>query len=123
MKNTNTYTQEEALERAFVMYKETVSPPPSVLVNVLNHIPEKKKITAEKRQAIRSPYIWLRVTQFASVFVILFALIATLPIDNGTFATEPESNNPFSAVDAQIASFEKQTYEEDTQKILSDYML
>lgn len=120
MKHTkNHYTEEQAIAMAFAMYKETVSPPPSVLVNVLNHIPEKKKITAEKRQAIRSPYIWHRVAQCASVFVILFAIATTLP----TQEPSQEKSYSFYDVDSEIASFEEKIQEEDYQMLLSDYTL
>lgn len=113
-----TYTEEQALEAAFAMYKETVSPSKDSLVRVLNQIPEiKEKVKAVERPAIRSPYIWNRVAQVASVFVILFAIVTTLP------TPAEDKAYSFYEADAEIASFEQKIDEEDYQMLLSDYTL
>lgn len=119
MTTTNTkktYTEEQAIEAAFAMYKETVSPSKDSLVRVLNQIPEIKEKVME-RPAIRSPYIWNRIAQVASVCVILLAIATTLPTP-----TE-DLTYSFYEADVEIASFEQKIDEEDYQMLLSDYTL
>lgn len=120
MKETNTTTigYERTAEQSLAMYMETVSPPREMLINILNQIPEKEKVTEHsKRRAIRSPYMWLAITQLVSVFVIMFAVIPT--------AVNPDSydNNPFYAVDKQVDDFEKAIANDDYQRMMTDYTL
>ncbi len=124
MKENNTHTQAEdtqGLAKALTMYVETVSPSRDMLVNVLNQIPEKEKLTANDRRAIRSPYIWMRVTQFVSVCLIAIALYPSFfqsPTSPDTY-----TDNPFYAIDSQVEDFEAGINEEDYQAMLVDYTL
>lgn len=110
---TNTNTREDAIEMSFAMYKETVSPPREMLMNILDQIPEKEKVNELERRAIRSPYIWIAVTQLVSVFVIAFAVLPTL--------TEAPSytSDPFYAIDTQVDQFEQGINNEDYQRLLA----
>jgi hypothetical protein len=98
-KNTNT------IEQALAMYKETVSPSQNHLQAILSQIPEQTKL--EGRRAIRSPYRWLLVSQFASLCLLL---VAVLPSYIG------EQSDPdfyFRGIDAQVEQFESQIILED----------
>ena len=102
------------------MYTETVSPSRDMLVNILNQIPEKEP-TAHDRRAIRSPYIWVAVTQLVSVCVIAIAILPS-------FITTPQAldsynNSPFYATDTQVETFEAGINEADYQAILVDYTM
>lgn len=117
MNKTNPNTTEYALEQSLAMYKETVSPSQDMLMEILNQIPEKKKDLAEERRAIRSPYIWVAVTQFVSVFILVLAL---LPIRGGPASY---ADDPFYAVDMQVDEFEKGINDDDYRRMLIDYTL
>lgn len=97
MKEINTTTIEQGVERALVMYKENVSPSEISLQKILSQIPESK--VHEERRAIRSPYIWLAITQVAMLCSIIIAVIPTV--------LEPAyMNNPYHDIDSQIDAFE-----------------
>ena len=104
MKETNTLTSTQGIESALVMYKENVSPSEIGLQKILSHIPESK--VHEERRAVRSPYIWLAITQVAMVCSIIIAVIPTV--------LQPEyMNNPYRDVDSQIEAFEADIMAED----------
>lgn len=117
MNKTNPDTIEYALEKSLSMYKETVSPSQDMLMEILNQIPEKKKNVAEERRAIRSPYIWVAVTQFVSVFILVIALFPTLG-GNPSYA-----DDPFYAVDTQVDEFERGINDDDYRRMLVNYTL
>ncbi len=102
------------VERALTMYKETVSPSRATLIKILNQIPEKEVSTRDGR-AIRSPYIWLAITQVVTVCSILFVLLPSLT-EMYTYGSDP-----FSSVDRQVESFETQINNEDAAQIVTDY--
>ena len=102
------------VENALSLYKETVSPSEQSLHVLLSQIPEQQK--QEKRRAVRSPYIWLAVTQLVMVCSIILIMVSTI--------NQPGYlSNPFYQADKQIDQFESTTLEEDYQKSLIDYTL
>ncbi len=112
MKNTNTTTRE--IEDALAMYRETVSPTFPMLESILNQIPEKS-IKKKEVQAIRSPYIWLGITQAVTVCAIVFALLPTL---SESYITR---DDPFYSIDKNIERFEQRINEEDLSQVMIDY--
>ncbi len=92
--NTNT------IEQALLMYKETVSPSRKNLEMILSQIPEQK--TKEEARAIRSPYIWIAVTEIMTLCSILSALYPTLSVNYYNTQIDTE----FSIIDAQNDSFQ-----------------
>ena len=114
MKETNTNKIESGIVSALAMYKETVSPSPDTLIKILNQIPEKE-IVGKERRVIRSPYIWLAITQAVTVCAIMFTLFPTLS-EMYTYR-----DDPFYAVDAQVESFENGINAEDAAQMTADY--
>jgi hypothetical protein len=108
MKKTNNDTIEQALS----MYKETVSPHTNCLQEILSQIPEKKIV--KDRRAVRSPYIWLAVTEITMLFSIMLAIIPTLT---------KIINNPFYQIDKEVQAFETTVQDEDTQDALTNQIL
>ncbi|MCF7844133.1 hypothetical protein K9M47_04560 [Candidatus Gracilibacteria bacterium] len=106
------------IEKALLMYAENVSPSQENLKAILSHIPEQK---IEKRgRAIRSPYIWVvAVTEFVTIFCIVFAVSISLTSTTGGEATQ----NPFYAIDMQVVEFEVGIEMEDYKNSLKDYTL
>lgn len=102
MKEINQSPIKQGLEGALVMYMETVSPSEDSLTKILSHIPEKKN--EEKGRAIRSPYIWLEITEFVMLCSIMIVAIPTLTKIN---------SDPFYLVDKQVEVFEKGIQQED----------
>lgn len=100
MKEINLTTTEQAL----AMYKENVSPPKENLRTILSQIPEQKK--SEKRGAIRSPYIWLAITEIAMLCSVLFAVLPTLT---------KIMNDPFYQIDKEVEIFEMGIQNQDYQ--------
>ncbi len=115
MKNNNTKEIVTGVERALAMYKETVSPSRSNLIKILNQIPEKETQVSKDGRAIRSPYIWLAITQAVTVCSILFVLLPTLS-EMYTYG-----DDPFYSIDKQTESFESRINEEDAAQIVVDY--
>jgi hypothetical protein len=112
MKEINTNTIEQALAK----YTETVSPSKDNLMTILSQIPERKK--NEKGRAVRSPYIWLEVTQFVTLCFVVIAIIPTLltlPTD-GTLGYTIETQK----IDAQIEKFEISIDTQDYENSLLD---
>ena len=68
------------VEKALTMYKETVSPTPDALMKILSQIPEQ---TSKQKgdQAMRSPYIWVAVTQAVTVCMVVLAVFPILTDD------------------------------------------
>lgn len=95
------------------MYKETVSPSPDMLIKVFNQIPERT--VGMERRAIRSPYIWLAVTQVVTVCSILFVLAPSLQ------ERYLYRNDPFYDIDKQVEQFEYAVDQEDADQIMIDY--
>ena len=111
-------THNSTIEKALVMYAETVSPSKDTLVHVLNQIPEMKELKTSDRRAIRSPYRWLAFVQVASVFLVALAIYPNMPRKQ-TVATD----NAFYQVDAQVEQFEKTIDTEDYNMMVSNYTL
>jgi hypothetical protein len=116
MSNTNIPT----IEKALAMYKESGSPSQDILVKILNQIPEIKEKTQEDRRAIRSPYIWLAVSQMAALVAVV--IIFTVPSTEDMLQTL-HTNDPFYTIDAQVEQFERGINEEDYAHMLVDYTL
>lgn len=117
MKETNAKEirgESVGMELALNMYKETVSPSRATLINILNQIPEKENLKKDGR-AIRSPYIWLAITQAVAVLSILFVLLPSL---SGIYNY---GNDPFYSVDKQVENFENKINAEDAAQIVLDY--
>ncbi len=114
MKETNTKEKDFATTSALNMYKETVSPDKATLIKILNQIPEKEIVIKEK-QVIRSPYIWLGLTQLVAVCSILFVLYPTLS------EMYLYRDDPFYSIDKQVAKFEQGIDNEDALQITTDY--
>ncbi len=108
------------IEQALVMHKETVSPQINCLQEILSHIPEKKII--ENRRAVRSPYTWLAISQVVTVFTVLFVIIG---VNTQTFSNNEEDiilayQLETEKIDEQIFYFETTIDEEDYQKTLEN---
>lgn len=101
-------------EQALTMYKETVSPSKENLKAIFSHIPEQKKYN--KGRAVRSPYIWIIITQGAMVCLIVFGVYPA-------FEQSEYSQNPFYAVDQQVEEFERGIINDDYERNLLDYTL
>lgn len=114
MKEINTNKIDFSIESALTMYKETVSPNKATLIKILNQIPEKE-IKLKEKQAIRSPYIWLGITQLVAVCSILFVLFPTIS------EMYLYRNDPFYSIDKQIEKFELGIANEDAIQITTDY--
>lgn len=113
MKKTKTSTTSE-IENALAMYRETVSPTFPMLESILNQIPEKP-IKKKEVQAIRSPYIWLAITQAVTVCTILFVLAPTLS------ESYLSRNDPFYSIDKDVERFEQRINDEDAGQLMLDY--
>jgi hypothetical protein len=118
MSKTNTITAEKetSIERALSMYRETVSPPRSILINVLNQIPEIQELP-KGGVSVRSPYIWIIATQAVSLFLMVVSIYPTLSMMTDTRVAAVE----FDLIDKQIASYEAGIDTQDTNSLLIDY--
>lgn len=110
--------QKQTIEKALFMYKETVSPSKSTLINILNQIPEKEKVSVPAfKRVTRSPYIWittLPLVAFCSIMVIVFPSFQNINM---------HPNEPFYKIDNQVTQFETSIDAEDAQIIEQDYSL
>lgn len=88
------------IEEAILMYKENVSPSRKNLEMILSQIPEQK--TKEKARAIRSPYIWIAITEMVTLCSIMFALYPTLKVE----MVDAQINQEFNIIDAQNDDFQ-----------------
>ena len=104
MKNNNSNTTEQAL----FMYKENILLDKKNLKNILNQIPEKKFYTNYKQQ-IRSPYIWIALTE---MFMLCSVLIALYPNLNEFYVNR---NNPFYLIDKEIDHFDSYIQYDDAE--------
>lgn len=109
MKEINTNKIDTELMSALDMYKETVSPSYATLVKILDQIPEREMI--KEKQVIRSPYIWLGITQVIAICSILFVLFPTLS------EMYVYRNDPFYSIDKQVARFEAKINKEDMARL------
>lgn len=116
MKTINTTNKTaDLVEGALSMYKETVSPSRSSLIKILDQIPEKKKMIKEQEgRAIRSPYIWLAITQAVTVCSLVFALYPSLS------EIYVYRDDPFYQVDKQVETFEATITAEDASQMMTD---
>lgn len=108
MKETNN-TQ---LEQVLATYVENVSPSKENLIAILSQIPEQKK--QEKGRAIRSPYMWLEITEFVMLCSIM---LVTLP------SFMKSINDPFYQIDKEVQVFEMGIQNEDQINTLIDSSL
>jgi hypothetical protein len=115
MKQTN-ILQQSHIEEALAMYKENVSPSETYFQAILSQIPEQQKL--KEGRAVRSPYRWLAVTQVATLFAIVIAVLPTY-LGSGNDI----SSNPYYETDKQVESFEQQINNEDYQNNLKDFSL
>ncbi len=113
---TTTNHGQSHIEMALAMYKENVSPSEQRLQVILSQIPEQQNL--KEGRAVRSPYRWLAITQVATLFAII---VAVLPASIGEI--RDAYNNPYYETDKQIEAFEQQIDNEDTLKNLVDYSL
>ena len=115
MRTTNPISQSH-IEQALTMYKENVSPSETYFQAILSQIPEQQKL--KEGRAVRSPYRWLAITQFATLCAIV---VAVLP----TYVTELQNarNNPYYETDKQVEAFERQIDDEDYRNNIMDYTL
>jgi hypothetical protein len=114
MKNTNTPTIEQGIENALTMYAVNVSPSEDRLHKILSQIPEQK--THKERRAVRSPYIWLAITQVVTLCSIMIAVLPTI--------TDPSHlSNPYYSIDRDIETFETSIDAQDAETALVDYNL
>lgn len=114
MKQTNNkhnYTVEDAL----TMYKENVSPSETYLQAILSQIPEQQKL--KEGRAVRSPYRWMAIGQFATMCLIIIAVLPTNLLNEGP------TSNPYYQTDKEVEAFERQIDLEDYEHGLHDYML
>ena len=102
------------IEQSLSMYKETVSPSRASLINILNQIPEKELIRKDRR-AIRSPYIWLGITQVVMMCSLFIVVFPTLQQNIAYW------NDPFYLVDKQVQTFESNLNTEDDSDLMMDY--
>ncbi|MDB5259954.1 MAG: hypothetical protein JWN37_185 [Candidatus Nomurabacteria bacterium] len=102
------------IEEVLLMYKETVSPPKSTLLSILNQIPEKENLEWRK-QAIRSPYRWLAIMQVAA---FSFIIISVFPSFRDMYI---HRNDPFYATDQQVERFEAGINDADYNDMLLNY--
>jgi hypothetical protein len=116
------------------MYKETVSPPKEHLINILNQIPEKKKVPVESSvdaiqtiintgrahspaAATRSPYIWIHMAELVTLCSLLFAVYPSYK------DAQMAQSNPFYQVDNEVSQFEDQIDADDLQIADQDALL
>ncbi|MBP9782199.1 MAG: hypothetical protein KBC50_00485 [Candidatus Pacebacteria bacterium] len=107
---TNTPTN-ESIERALAMYMETVSPPRGGLEHILRELPEHVKYSNLPRRAIRSPYIWLGISQLASLCFLVAIMVPGV-------IRHPADMDYFQAIDIQVEQFESGINEMDYQSML-----
>lgn len=100
MKHNDTNT----IEKALFMYKETVSPSRKSFQGILSQIPEQQK--PKKGRVIRSPYIWLAITQVVMVCSIVIVMISVVD-------TPSYESNPFYQIDKQVDEFNASIANED----------
>lgn len=121
MKEINTYT----IEQSLLMYKETVSPKEEYLQAILSQLPEKKIESVSP--AIRSPYIWIAVTEVmvlcSLLLVILPTYMSTSNVENTSSFVVTNEDDPFYALDTSIDTFESEMNSGDYENSLIDYTI
>jgi hypothetical protein len=115
MRTTNP-TSQSHIEQALTMYKENVSPSETYFQAILSQIPEQQKL--KEGRAVRSPYRWLAITQFATLCAIVIAILPTYIAQGSDL-----QNNPYYETDRQVEAFEQQINTEDSEATSLDYML
>ena len=106
MKDTN----QNQIERALSMYTENV-PSKDGLKMILSQLPEQKK--GNVGRAVRSPYIWLAITEMVT---LCFIMLAAYP----SYTHSEYTQNPFYAVDQQVNDFEASIVNEDYRMEAAD---
>ena len=109
-----TNTMEYGIGEALVMCRENVSPSKDMLVNILSQIPEKENLNNNGRRAIRSPYIWLAITQVVALCSIVLAVYPTFT---------KVTNDPFYLTDKKVETFEQVMQQLDYQDNVMDSTL
>ena len=105
---------QKTIEQALHMYKETVSPSEKNFQVILSQIPEQHN--HEVRRAVRSPYIWVTITQVVTVFAIVLVFLPS-------YTTPSYERDPFYTIDTQVDSFEQGLDTEDAIRSLEDVAL
>ena len=113
MNKTN--QKSNSIEEALAMYKENVSPSETSLQAILSQIPEQQKL--KEGRAVRSPYRWMAIGQFATMCLIIIAVLPTYLLNDGA------TSNPYYQTDKEVEAFERQIDMEDYEHGLHDYML
>ncbi len=118
MKEINTTQFEHELSKALATYRETVSPSKENLIAILSHIPEQKNKQGLSHmsdvnhqmnkdgegRAIRSPYMWLEVTEFVMLCSLMLVALPTLTAS---------INDPFYSIDKEVEIFEVGIQDQD----------
>lgn len=113
MKEPHNPTHEQAVTRALATHATSLSPNPEAFRVLLSHIPEKQTTTPLTR--VRSPYVWLAVTQLVIACSLVVSFYPNLH-DQYLYR-----NNPFYATDQQVESFEISLQQEDDATMMLDY--
>ncbi len=100
------------IEKILSTYKETVSPSQGMLINILNQIPEKE--SNRTRRAIRSPYMWLAITQYTALCLMLLIVSPTITVFTS-------NENSFATIDREVDAFEAGINREDAYNMLVNY--
>ena len=98
-------------EKALAMYKETVTPPRGLLGVILGELPERREYFHTQVRTVRSPYIWLGVSQLVSLCFVFAIFIPGL-------ITSSNDADYFLGTDRQIERFEAGINEADYQNML-----
>ena len=100
------------LEQVLTTYMENVSPSKENLIAILSQIPEQKN--NNKGRAVRSPYMWLEITEFVMLCSIMLVTLPTLM---------RSINDPFYQIDRETEIFEMGIQNQDVQNNLLDSSL
>lgn len=118
MKEIKTTQLEHEFGKVLATYRETVSPSKENLIAILSQIPEQKNkqglfnlntkhTQMEKNvdgRAVRSPYMWLAVTEFVMLCSLMLTLLPTIT---------KSIDDPFYSIDREIEIFEAGIQGED----------
>lgn len=128
MKDINHTQFEDELGKALATYRETVSPSKENLITILSHIPEQKNKQGlshvndvnhhmnkdSEGRAIRSPYMWLEITEFVMLCSLMLTVLPTIT---------KSINDPFYSIDKQVEIFEVGIQDQDYNDNLLDLSL
>ena len=125
MKEIKTTQLEHEFGKVLATYRETVSPSKENLITILSQIPEQKNkqglfylntkhLQIEegvKGRAVRSPYMWLAVTEFVMLCSLMLTLLPTIT---------KSIHDPFYSIDKEVEIFEVGIQGEDYNDALLD---